>query len=238
MRRLFLAAFLAALVARAEAAPIRVGIDIDSTRTSGSATGGTITTQPGFTSWDLTNVTTSGTTISEQGATFEIFGLAAANASRVRSTGANVAFRPMTSDFVFNESSTAQGRAVGLRITGLDVGLYSMRSWHFDSDPTVLNTENWIQVEVRNQGGPATTVVDKFPFSGTPALFQFEVTAVGQVKEIIFREDDAAGTTDLVDQNRARLNGFILQTAPEPATLAMGLVAVLGGVAVRRKFNR
>jgi hypothetical protein len=235
MRRLFLAAAVAALAARAHAAPISVAIDIDSTRTSGSATGGTITTQPGFTSWDVTNVATAGTTITEQGATFEIFGLNAANASRVRATGDGTSNNALTTDFVFNEG--AQGRAIGLRITGLDVGTYDMQSWHFDSDAGVVSAENWIQVEVRNQGGTATTVVDKFPFGSAPAAFQFDVTAVGQVKEIIFREDDAAGMVDPTDQNRARLNGFTLRTVPEPASLGMALAAMLSGMAVCKKFR-
>jgi hypothetical protein len=37
-------------------APINISADIDSTRISGSNPMGTITTQPGFTSWDTTNV--------------------------------------------------------------------------------------------------------------------------------------------------------------------------------------
>lgn len=234
MRMLFLAAAAAALAARAHAAPISVAIDIDTTRTSSTATGGTITTQPGFTSWDLTNVATSGTTIVEQGTTFEIFGLAGANQSRIRAAGDGTSNDALMADFVFNEG--ASGRAIGLRITGLDVGLYAMQSWHFDSDGGVRSNENWIQVEVRNQGGPATTVVDKFPFGSQAASFQFEVTAVGQVKEIIFREDDAPGDVDPTDQNRARLNGFTLVTIPEPASLGLMLAAALAGVAARRKL--
>jgi hypothetical protein len=53
MRMFLVAAALAATAATAMAAPISVAIDVDSTR---STTGGPITTQPGFTSWDLTNV--------------------------------------------------------------------------------------------------------------------------------------------------------------------------------------
>lgn len=230
MRMLIAAAALAATTAAARAAPISVAIDVDSTR---SSTGGPITTQPGFTSWDLTNVGTAGTTIVEQGVTFEIFGLAAANQSRFRAVGDGTYFDALTRDLLFNEG--AANRAIGLRISGLDVGTYQMRSWHFDSDPNVLATENWIQVEVRNQGGSPTTVVDKLPFGSTPAFFKFDVTAVDQVKEIIFREDDAPGAVDLVDQNRARLNGFTLRTVPEPASSAMMLAGALAGVAVRRK---
>jgi hypothetical protein len=228
MKKIFAAALALAATgapARLAAAPISIAIDIDSTRISGSDTSGPLVTQPGFVSWNLTNVGTAGSTIVEQATTFEIFGLAAANQSRVRPAGGDgTANDDLTQDFVFNDGGS---RAVGLRISGLDVGTYSMQSWHFDSG---VGNENFIQVEVRNMGdasGPP--IVDMLPFGPTPASFQFQVTAAGQVKEIIFREDDAPTATDSGDQNRARLNGFTLVTVPEPATailLAMGLTAL------------
>lgn len=219
---------LALSAAGAGAAVIQ--IDIDSTRLSGTNTTGTLATQPGFTSWDLTNVATSGTTITEQGVTFEIFGLNAANASRVRATGGGGADDSLLRDFVFNEG--ANGRAVGLRITGLAAGTYSMQSWHYDSDSTVTTTENFIKVEARDQGGSATALVTKHPFGLTPASFSFTVTD-GVAKEIIFREDDAATATDPTDQNRARLNAFTL-AVPEPATAGI-LVIAAGALASTRR---
>ena len=211
------------------AAPINIAIDIDTTRTSGSATAGQISTEPGFESWDTTNVTTSGTTITKQGVTFELFGFAANNQSRWRSSGSD-----LLRDFVFNEG--VQARAIGLRITGLEVGSYDMQSWHYDSDALVSSQLNWIQVEVRTQGvaGSTEVLVDKHPFGTAPAVFRFDVTEPGQVREIIFREDDDAIEGGDPDQNRARLNGFTLDTfIPEPAAASM--LVVLGALCLRRR---
>lgn len=229
---LFFAAIAFSLAGASVAAPLNIAIDADSTRTSGSATGGAITTQVDFVSWDLTNVLAQGTTIVEQGITFELFGLGAANKSRVRAAGSGDSFNALTTDFVFNEGSA--GAAVGLRITGLPMGVYAMQSWHFDSDPNVSAVENFIKVEVRNMGGTAATLVSKAPFSPTPIAFQFDVTEAGQIKEIIFREDDAATATDPGDQNRARLNGFTLATVPEPAAASLLFL----GLALMRPVGR
>lgn len=218
-----------AITAAAWAAPVDVAVDIDSTRFSGSDTSGTIKTQSGFTSWDVTNVGTSGTTLMLDGVTFELFGLSAANQSRLRTAGGGGGPEDsILSDFVYNEG--ASGRAVGLRITGLDVGTYSMQSWHYDA--STLTSENFIQIEVRNQGGSADILVDQRPFGVDAASFSFQVTAVGQVKEVIFREDDAVTATDPTDSNRARLNGFTL--VPEPASLTL-LVLGAAGLARRRR---
>jgi hypothetical protein len=220
------AVFSTTLPTRSHSAPINISVDLDTNRTSGTVTGSPpFNTQTGFTSWDVTNVGTAGTMITIDGTTFELFGLAAANQSRGRDTGSGDAFDNLTRDFVFNEG--ASGRAVGLRVTGLDVGAYEMQSWHFDS--VVMNVENFIQVETRDQGvaGSTITHVDMRPFGPTPANFQFNVTAAGQVKEIIFREDDIATATDATDQNRARLNGFTIRTIPEPGSLALVMAACM-----------
>jgi hypothetical protein len=230
-RHLVITAVLAAAVfvttfpAGSHAAPINISVDLDTNRTSGTAAGSPpFNTQTGFTSWDVTNVGTSGTTIAIDGITFELFGLNAANQSRGRTTGSGDAFDNITRDLVFNEG--AQGRGVGLRLTGLDVGTYEMQSWHFDS--AVMNVENFIQIEARDQGtSSGTPLVDMRPFGPTPATFQFSVTAMGQVKEIVFREDDVATATDPTDNNRARLNGFTIRTIPEPGSLALVVSACL-----------
>jgi hypothetical protein len=239
MRRTKLWAIAAAALCAAQVGgAATIAIDIDSTRLSGTDVSGTLTTQPGFTSWDLTTFTQPaapavGPTITEQGITFEIFGTSANN-SRIRTAGGGGGSENnILTDFVFNEG--ASGRAVGLRITNLPIGRYGMQSWHFDSG--IAASENFIQVEVRDQGGPATLLVDKFPFGTSPAYFAFDVTSVGQVREIIFREDDVANPAgDNVDQNRARLNGFTLASIPEPSTLALAGVALgLAAWRARRK---
>jgi hypothetical protein len=204
-----------------------IAVDIDSTRVSGTATTGTITTQPGFTSWDLTNVIAAGgNNLVVDGVTFDIFGLSANNNSRIRPTGGGGSENNILTDFVFNEG--VANRAVGLRISNLPIGQYQMQSWHYDSDAGVAANENFIKVEIRNQGDPSTTtLLSKQPFSTSPISFQFDITTAGQVREIIFREDDAATATDPTDQNRARLNGFTLVTVPEPASAAL-VVMCLG----------
>src|SRR5688572_11876043 len=112
-------AWPAAFPMSGRAAPINLSVDLDTNRTSGTVTGSPpFNTQSGFTSWDVTNVGTAGTMITLDGTTFELFGLAAANQSRGRAIGSGDAFDNLTRDFVFNEG--ASGRAVGLRVTGLD----------------------------------------------------------------------------------------------------------------------
>jgi len=229
-------AFLTAVLAftfngLAFATSINVAVDIDSTRLSGSDTSGTLATQSDFMSWDMTTfVRTPAPSMTVDGVTFELFGFSADNQSRLRTAGGGGgAYDALLADFVYNEG--ASGRAVALRITGLDVGTYAMRSWHFDSGVT---GENFIQIEARNQGDSSSTVVlvDQRPFGTEPAAFMFDVTAVGQVKEIVFREDDAATATDPTDSNRARLNGFVL--TPEPASLTLLLLAT-GALSIRRR---
>lgn len=237
MRRLsaIVFAITCACFVRGGEAAVNIAIDIDSTRTSGSATDGLIATQPGFVSWDLTNVIgAGGSTITEQGATFEIFGISN-NQSRYRATGGGGSENDLLTDFVFNEG--AQGRAVGLRISGLPAGLYAMQSWHYDSTSTVIDTENFIQVEVRDPGGSPTILVDKFPFQTAPTTFQLQIDSDGQVKEVIFREDDEANPAgDAGDQNRARLNGFTLVTVPEPASMGLSIIGIVLLGALRRKM--
>jgi hypothetical protein len=104
----------------------------------------------------------------------------------------------------------------------------------------VTSTENFIKVEIRNQGdATTTTLLSKQPFSTSPITFSFDITSVGQVREVIFREDDAATATDAVDQNRARLNAFTLVTVPEPASgfLAAGCL-VIGTLGASRSQRR
>ena len=216
----------------AAAAVVDIAVDIDSTRLSATDVGGPLNTQPGFVSWALTDFTVTATepSISEQGVTLRLFGLGN-NLSRVRAAGGDgTGNDDLTQDFVYNEG--AAGRGIGLRISGLDVGEYAMQSWHFDQ--VVMNVENFIQVEVRDPGQASTILVDRLPFGSTPASFSFAVTEPGQVKEIVFREDDAPTETDAVDQNRARLNGFTLTNVPEPGWASM-LAAVAAGLAVRRR---
>ena len=217
-------AVLACNFSHLQAAPTQFAIDLDSSRLGSSDVSGPFATQSGFTSWDVTTLATSGNTLTLDGLTFELFGFSAVNQSRVRTTGGGGgSYDSLLADFAYNEG--AAGRAIGLRITGLEPATYQMQSWHYDSASTVLTTENFIRIEARNMGDSASTVtlLTRQPFGLDPLAFSFDVTAVGQIKEIIFREDDSATETDPTDQNRARLNGFII-VVPEPGSLSLLLL--------------
>ena len=196
-----------------------IKVDLDSMRTSGTATAGPLSTQAGFTSWDTTNVGTDGTTITVEGVTFEVFGLNAANQSRVRTNangtlnGGGGTFNDILGDFVFNEG--ADGRAIGLRITNLPVGMYTMQSWHHD---LTIATPEVTQVEIRNQGDPvdpSQIVVPASLWSNSPLQYPLAITTPGQVREVIFRESSAG--------NRARFNGFTLSDVPPPLPIELTL---------------
>jgi hypothetical protein len=93
-----------------------------------------------------------------------------------------------------------------------------MQSWHYDS--TLTNSNEFVQIEVRNQGQTNTPpIIDSFAFANSPAAFQVPVTTAGQVKEIVFREDSA--------NNRTRLNGFTL-TSPPTAELTLEVSTTSG----------
>jgi hypothetical protein len=193
---------------------LNIKVDLDSTRISGTDDSGPIVTQSGFTSWDLTEVLTAGSTITVNGVMFEIFGLNAANQSRVRlaggiPNGGGGAENDLLADFVFNEG--ADGRAVGLRISGLPVGTYAMQSWHNDFGVTAAEAT---QIEVRNQGqaaDPSHVLLAPRPWSISPIEFPLEISTPGQVREVIFRE--GSGT------NRARLNAFTISDEVPPAPI-------------------
>jgi hypothetical protein len=206
------------LLAAASPAPaLDIKLDIDSRRIGSSDTSGVITTQSGFTSWDLTNIPTGGTSTTVDSITFEIFGLVGGNQSRTRGTGGGGGgtLNNALTDFVFSEG--AQGRFVGLRISNLPVGVYALQSWHYDSLPVVISRENFTQVDVQTQNvaGSAVTYADMAPFSTTALQYLLHVSSPGEVKEVIFREDDAPTVTDPLDENRSRLNAFTLRSLSE-----------------------
>jgi hypothetical protein len=223
-----LCAISACVAGRSFAGPVNIAVDIDSTvviPSNGSAPPA-VETQPGFTSWDLTNIGTTATK-SVGGVTFTVFGFLLPGQSRYRNAllPSDIPGDFLLRDLVYNE--TFDNCFIGLRIAGLDVGTYAMQSWHYDGLHNVLDAgnTNFIQIEVRNQGEPSPPpIVDHFAFQMAPATFQFTVDAPGQVKEIIFREDSSKDAT--------RLNGFTLVTVPEPTTawltvIALGCIAQL-----------
>jgi hypothetical protein len=232
-----------------QAASIQIKVDLDTNRTSSpnpdtpaAAGSPPYHTQSDFISWDVTNIGTSSTVNTIDGVGFQLFGMSAARNVRGRSVGSGGAYDKLTRDFVFNEG--ADNRGIGLRISGLDVGTYSMRSWHYDSTASVLASQNLMLVDVRNQGSSTIldTPVQDFLFSGSPVFFKFEVTAPGQVKELIFREDGAVPPPpDPIPASyyRARLNGFVLTSVPEPSSVCLAGLALsafaISGVRRSRK---
>jgi hypothetical protein len=237
LRLLF--ALLAISVNRAWATPINIAVDLDSLNIIGGngSPPVSVETQPGFTSWDVTTLPVSGATKVIGGITFDLFGFTVAGQSRYRN-----AFDPrdipgdfLLRDFVYNDDSLALNPFIGLRISGLDAGTYSMRSWHYDGLFIALRDRNFLQIEVRNQGSASPPpIVDAFPFGFDAAEFQFDVTSSGQVKEIIFRADGGFSTSGTNFVNRSRLNGFTLVSVPEPNVSVLCMFAALLSMGRRR----
>lgn len=126
---------------------------------------------------------TNGSTITVDGVTFEIFGLNAANQNRIRlaagtPNGGGGAFNDLLADHLFNEG--AEGRAIGLQITGLPVGTHAVQSWHFDAG---VGTPEAIQVEIRNVGeatDPSQILLSGVTWSQSPIEFLLDVRTPGQ----------------------------------------------------------
>lgn len=219
--RILVAALLSLALAR-EASAVVIMLDIDSSEGDRG-----IVTQEGFTSYD------AGTgpfdpedrsppegSIVIDGVTLQLFG--GLDGSRHRTTGGGGEFDSLLRDFVFNDGA---GNAIGLRLIGLEPGIYDVTSWHYDGAANVPGT---IQVEVRgsNPTLPSTVVRDAVPFSTDPVNYQITVSDPGQTIELIFREDD--------NLNRSRLNGIVIQTVPEPTAAGAILVGIFA-LGLRRR---
>lgn len=202
------ALFISLLSVTSPCSAIDIKVDIDSMRTNATTAATPFVTQPGFTSWDLTNVgnTVGSNVMTIDGITFEIFGFPTSatdpavgiNQSRIRTTGGGGPYNDLLADFVYNEG--AGNRAVGLRMTDLPVGLYHMYSWHYDG----INATDATRVEVRDQGvgGSAINLTSSL-WSQHPIPVVIEVVNTMPPKEMIYREFSTA--------NRARLNGFTIE---------------------------
>lgn len=225
----WLLAILFAIVPAAAgiSAPINIAVDIDSQQTLFGPSPAAAETQPGFTSWDVTGISAGGASKVVDGISLQLFGLdQGIVGSRYRTTDfQSLPGDLLLRDFVFSEGIT--GAYIGLRISGLELGSYAMQTWHYDGFAVVLVDQNLVEIEVRNQGESAgTKVADSFPFGFTPAAFQFDITAPGQVKEIIIRADSVS--------RRSRLNGFTIASVPEPSTALLALISVVG-LRIRRR---
>jgi hypothetical protein len=227
------ATWICALVAaihsqQALSAPINIAVDIDSTAITSTDLSGPIETQTGFTSWDCTPIFES-QDLSKvvDSITFTIFG------TRLFGSGLRTS-RYITSDFPgdfllrdFVFSNSVPEAIIGLRIAGLDVGRYSMKTWHYDGHLNVLSEQKTVRIFASNMGQAlGAPIVDYVFLRPEPVEFQFDVTSPGQVKEIIVRGLDT--------RPAARLNGFTLTSVPEPSAMAL-LTLALTPIAARRR---
>ena len=210
------------------ASAVVIMVDVDSTHNETGQPANPIITQPGFTSYDAgsgAGGVTAERSMVVDGVTIDFFG--GIDGSRHRDEtdvpsggGGGGEYDALLRDFVFNDGN---GAAVAIRLTGLPLGTYDVTSWHWDSLP---GTPGVTQVEVRNPGGAASRIIlaDEVPFSQDPIRYQITVDQEGEVLELVFRDDDAITTS-----GRSRLNGFIIETVPEPtsaAVMGMGALAL------------
>lgn len=217
--RVLIMALLSLGLARSASAVV-IMVDVDSTN------GDTpLTTQPGFTSYDAgsgAGGAMAERTITVDGVDITFFG--GIDGSRQRATGGGGGeYDALLRDFVFNDGA---GAAIALRLVGLPLGTYDVGSFHYDS---LGGTPGMTQVEVRNQGVAGSTIIlaDEVPFSTEPIRYQITVDEEGEVLELVFRDDDPVN-------NRSRLNGFTIQTVPEPAAAGTLLFAA-GAWTIRRR---
>lgn len=231
MRVLLLVAALSSLGLARPAAAVVIQVDVDSTYNN-TEPPNPITTQPGFTSYDAgsgAGGATAQRTITVDGVDITFFG--GIDGSRHRDEvdvpsggGGGGAYDALLRDFVYNDGN---GAAVALRLVNLPLGTYDVTSWHWDSLP---GTPGMTQVEVRNQGVASSTIIlaNEVPFSQEPIRYQITVDQEGEVLELIFRDDDASTTS-----GRSRLNGFTIETVPEPT--AAGTLLIAAGVCLTRR---
>ena len=219
------------LLGLAQVAPaVVIMVDVDSTyNTPATAPPNPIVTLPGFTSYDAgsgAGGATAERSIVVDGVTITFFG--GIDGSRQRNDdvgGGGGPYDALLRDFVFNDGN---GAAVALRLAGLPLGTYNVTSWHWDS---LAGTPGMTQVEVRNQGVANTQILaNEVPFSPDPIRYQITVDEPGEVLELVFRDDDASTTS-----GRSRLNGFIIETVPEPTTAGVMAVGALALCLRRRR---
>ena len=228
--RLLVAGLLSLGVARSASA-VTIMLDVDSTYNNVAGTTNPIVTMPGFASYDAgsgAGGATAERSIDVDGVTITFFG--GIDGSRQRNDdvggGGGGTYDALLRDFVFNDGN---GAAVALRLTNLPLGTYNVTSWHWDSLP---GTPGNTQVEVRNPGGAASRIIlaDEVPFSQDPIRYQITVDLEGEVLELVFRDDDASTTA-----GRSRLNGFVIETVPEPTSAAVIGMSALGLCLRRRR---
>jgi hypothetical protein len=246
---LCLAVALGGAITMSVAAPIDVAVDLDSRNNLGTFNPSLpLTTQPGFSSWELMSALIPH---NEQGVSFLLFpwetgggtplaGTRTRNLLSPGTGGGGGANDALLTDFVFadvppsllNNPRTNPAAGLRLLISGLEPGRYRMTSWHFDSG--VVASANRIRIEIGNRMESKDVAIPTFPLGTAPATYLFDVTALGQQKEIDFLVTLEGNRDDPFFLARSRLNGFTLASVPEPASFVM-ITIVLPALVNRRR---
>ena len=199
-------------------------IDID------SRTGGSIATQPGWTSIDATE-SSNGDNAIVDGVTFTVF---SADGSRSRTSGGVANPGGLTTDFVYDDGN---GQAVGLRVDDLPDGIWEAKVWSWDQTAPAGGQIVGITRFITGSGNETIYATNFAPHPNDPFTFQFDSSLLPDTGFGIFTRESA-----ISGNNRARFNALQLtlvpQTViPEPMTmLAVGLgVAGLGRYVRRRR---
>jgi len=209
--------------------PTDIKIDIDSTSLSSSNHGGTILTEPGWTSLDAT-MPSEGDSVSVGGVTFTTLAVFSSDGSRVRMTGSAPNPNALTADFLYDDGN---GQAVGLRVYNLPDGLWDAKVWSWDQ----TSPAGGQIVGLAYTGGPEIILTDDFtPHPTDPYTFQFDSSTLPDGFGIFTRESAISGN------DRARFNALQLTLVPpaipEPITmLAVGLGVAGLGRYVRKREN-
>ena len=174
-------------------------------------------TQDGWTDTDATNI---------NNVTYAAVGAGVTVDDRERGTGnsTDAAHQHMWMDFIFANGSNAAGEGLDITVEGLLANsVYDVRLWAFDSSSGSSRTATWT-----GSGAGGTSAELTFAGSGTkPASlddYVAEFTA----------QTDASGTLVLEGRHKSGsthtvfVNGFQLTLVPEPTTLALAVVGLLG----------
>lgn len=202
-------------------------IDIDSTRTSGTATtGGPVFTSPGWTSLDATNpVDSNGASATVDGV---VFSVGSADSSRIRTDGTGLPNpSPLTCDFVFDDGANQAVILFFGAAGSLQAGTWKVDAWNWDSG--VANFETNIQIAGYRTNGVETIVSSNVVPHPTNAAVSFTFVSDGtSAYDFFFRDNSTA--------DRTRLNALRLELIPEPATAAT--LCLAGGLLFLRRRRR
>lgn len=205
-------------------------IDIDSTRTSSSATSGLIFTETGFSSLDATGG--GGASVNVDGVNFQLFTVGT-NASRRRDSISN----SLTRDFVFEEGTV--GNAVGILFGGagdLEAGTWKVEVWSYDASVPSLG-DQILGLRTNNNENNAATINGALQTNGIITT-TMATSAADPAATFTFLSDGVSSYDVFLRENnanqRTRLNAVRLTLIPEPSSTILMLGGMFG-LALRRR---